>query len=122
MDAHVVKYRRSLTRTAHLTVRPSQAAAAAIDRYLLLAGPTAAGLLLWARAGTDRRTDTVPFHRPCSAYYADSANNTVVILIWLLYITTLLVYIVFAIIVIFTAMQHFICHFSYTFLRISLCV
>ena len=23
---------------------------------------------------TDRRTDTVPFHRPCSAYYAGSTN------------------------------------------------
>jgi len=23
----------------------------------------------------DRQTDTVPFHRPCSAYYAGSANN-----------------------------------------------
>jgi len=31
-------------------------------------------LLQWAN-GTDRRTDTVPFHRPCSAYYAGSANN-----------------------------------------------
>ena len=26
--------------------------------------PAAAGLLLWVYAGTDRRTDTVPFHRP----------------------------------------------------------
>ena len=25
--------------------------------------------------GTDRRTDTVPFHRPCSAYCADSADK-----------------------------------------------
>ena len=24
---------------------------------------------------TDKRTDAVPFHRPCAAYYADSANN-----------------------------------------------
>ena len=32
--------------------------------------PAAAGLLVWACAGTDRRTDTVPFHRSCSAYYA----------------------------------------------------
>jgi len=39
--------------------------------------PAAAGLLLWAHAGTDRRTDaqtdeqtdTVPFYRPCSAFY-----------------------------------------------------
>ena len=58
----------------------SSAAAAAVDRYHLPAGPTAAnlqqpGLLLWTHAGTDRRTDTVPFDRPCSAYYARSANN-----------------------------------------------
>ena len=25
---------------------------------------------------TLRRTDTVPLHKPCSAYYADSADNT----------------------------------------------
>jgi len=35
----------------------------------------AAGLLLWAHAGTDRRTDTVPLHRPCCSYHAVSANN-----------------------------------------------
>ena len=32
-------------------------------------------LLLWTHAGTDRRTDTVPFHRPCSACYAGSADK-----------------------------------------------
>ena len=42
---------------------------AAIDRYLLPAGPTA------ANPQTDRRTDTVLFHRPCSAYYVGSANK-----------------------------------------------
>ena len=57
----------------------------AIDQYFLPAGPTAAikpetaGLLLWANAGRHRdwRTDTVPLHRPCSAYeyYAGSANK-----------------------------------------------
>jgi len=44
--------------------------------------PAAAGLL-WAHAGTDRRTggrtdrrtDTVPFHRFCCACYAGSANR-----------------------------------------------
>ena len=41
---------------------------AAINRYLLPAGPQ-----LWLM--TDRRTNTVPFRRPCSAYYAGSANN-----------------------------------------------
>ena len=37
--------------------------------------PTTAGLLLCAHAGTERRTDTVQFDRPCSAHYAGSANN-----------------------------------------------
>ena len=35
----------------------------------------AAGLLLCAHAGTDSRTDTLPFHRPCSTYYASTANK-----------------------------------------------
>jgi len=48
------------------------------NRYLLHARPTAvgllpAGLLLWTHAGTD----TVLLQRPCSAYYAGSANNMV---------------------------------------------
>ena len=37
--------------------------------------PVAAGLLLWAHAGTNGRMDTVPFHRPRFAYYAGSANT-----------------------------------------------
>jgi len=50
---------------------------AAIDRYLLPAGPTAANLPHAAAAGEwDRRTGTVPFHRPCAAYYTGSANNS----------------------------------------------
>jgi len=32
-------------------------------------------LLQRSKAGTDRQTDTVPFHRPCSAYYAGNANK-----------------------------------------------
>jgi len=53
---------------------------AAIDRYLLFAGPTAANPLHATAAGelnrrTDGRTDTVPFHRPCSTHYAGCANN-----------------------------------------------
>ena len=49
---------------------------AAIDRYFLSASsPAAVGLLLWAHAGTDRRTDTVPLHRPWYAYYAGNANK-----------------------------------------------
>jgi len=31
--------------------------------------------LLQRTNGTDRRTDTVPFRGPCSAYYAGSTNN-----------------------------------------------
>jgi len=37
--------------------------------------PAAAALLLRAHAVTDRRTDIVLFHRPCSAYYVDSAKK-----------------------------------------------
>jgi len=37
--------------------------------------PIAAALLLSAYVGTDGRTDTVPFHKHCSAYYAGSANK-----------------------------------------------
>ena len=32
--------------------------------------------LLQRANGTDSRMDTVPFHRPCSAYCAGSANNS----------------------------------------------
>jgi len=51
---------------------PSRAAVrrAAIDRYLLPAGPTAANL----QQQTDGRMDAVPFHRLCSACYAGSAD------------------------------------------------
>ena len=59
---------------------------AAIDRYLLPAGPTAANLqqrvcwcgptlrqIDWRTEGqTDRWMDTIPFHRPHSAYYMGS--------------------------------------------------
>jgi len=48
---------------------------AAIDRYLLDAGPTAANPRQRRANGTDRRTDARQLHRPCSAYYAGSANN-----------------------------------------------
>jgi len=54
------------------------ATAAAVNHSCLRAHsskPAAAGLLLWAHTGTDSRTDTVPFHRPCCAYYARSADN-----------------------------------------------
>ena len=58
---------------------PPHAAAAAIDRYVLPTGPTAANPphAIYCRGRmrhTDGRTDTVPFHRP-SPYYASSANN-----------------------------------------------
>jgi len=69
-------------------------ATAAIDRYVLPAGPTAANLQqrvcccrgpLWAHEGTERRTggrtdrptDTVPFYRHCCAYYAGGANQLI---------------------------------------------
>jgi len=57
---------------------------AAVDRHLLPAGPTAANPPHAAAAGgwnsqtdrqTNRRTDTVPFHRPCFAYYAGSDSK-----------------------------------------------
>ena len=52
----------------------------AIGRYLLQAGPQAQILPLWPmHVGTNRRTDirtdTLPFSRPCSAYYAVSADK-----------------------------------------------
>jgi len=60
----------------HSSALQLSAGRAAIHRYLLPAGPTAAtGLLLLVHAGTDRWTDTIPLHRPCSSYYASSANN-----------------------------------------------
>ena len=71
-----VSYLRTLT-TWHSP--PSHAAAAAID-HLLPAGriaanpPHDAAAEEWERQ-TDSWTDTVPFHRPCSAYYAGSARE-----------------------------------------------
>jgi len=58
----------------------SPAPTAAMNQYLLPARPTAANLqqricCCGPRRDMDRRTDTVPFHRPCSAQYAGSANN-----------------------------------------------
>ena len=35
--------------------------------------------LLWWVDGTDRRTDTQPVHKPCSAYYSNSANRSITI-------------------------------------------
>jgi len=55
------------------------------------AKPVAAGLLQWTYAGTDRQTDrqtdTVPLHRPCSAYCIVcniNANTSVDVAIYLL--------------------------------------
>jgi len=65
-------------------IRPTlllSAGRAAIDRYLLPAGPTAANLQRWVcccgpmLGQTDGRTGTVPLHRPSSAYYVGSANE-----------------------------------------------
>jgi len=76
---NVFSYLRTLT-TWHCPHSP--AAAAASDRYLLSQyGPmqsskhAAAGLLLSVHTGADRRTNTVPFHRPCSACHATSVNK-----------------------------------------------
>jgi len=53
---------------------------AAIDQYLLPAGPTAANPPHAAAVGKwDRQTDTIPFHRPCPAYYAGSDNKCYVL-------------------------------------------
>jgi len=46
------------------------ATAAATDRYLLPAGPTAAVCGSWM-GQTDRQTEARQMHRPCSAYYAE---------------------------------------------------
>jgi len=49
---------------------------AAIDQYVMPAGCSAANLPHVAAADvTDGRTDARSFHRPCSAYYADSVKN-----------------------------------------------
>jgi len=55
----------------------------ALDQYLLFARPTAANLQLsslWranvsADEQTHKRMDTVPLHRPCTAYYAGNATK-----------------------------------------------
>jgi len=85
-SATYVRWKRGTAR-----IRPSHDATEAIGRYLLHARrahsskPAAAGLLVWALAETDeqvvswtdRPTDTVPFHRPCSAYIVSSAKKIV---------------------------------------------
>jgi len=53
---------------------------AAIDRYFLPAGPTAANrssgyTVVGPYARTDRQTDARQMHRPCSVYYAGGANK-----------------------------------------------
>ena len=76
----VFSYLHTLT-TWHCPHSP--AAAAVSNRHLL---PTnlqqrgcCCGYVLGHTDGqTDRRTDTVPFHRPCSTYIVGSANNAVV--------------------------------------------
>ena len=55
----------------------------AVDRYLLRVWRSAANPLHaaaafdWWDRMTDGQTDTGPFYRPCSAYYAHSVNNRV---------------------------------------------
>jgi len=60
----------------------SHDAAAAIDRYFLSAGPSAANLrhrvcCCGSMLRQNGRADTVPLHRPCSTHYAGTANNLV---------------------------------------------
>ena len=79
------RYLRTLT-TWHCP--HSHTAAVATDQYILHAGPTAANLQQQGACGqcqvcccgpmrgqTYGQTDTIPFHRPCSKYYAGSASN-----------------------------------------------
>ena len=75
----VFGYLRPL-KTWHCPQSLMRAVRAAIDRYLLPAGPTAANPPHATAEGewdrqTDGRTDTVPFHRPFSA--CGRANNDV---------------------------------------------
>jgi len=86
----VFSYLRTLT-TWHCPHLPTTAAA--IDRFLLPTGPTAANLqqrvcccgpMLGQTSPADRRTDTVPIHRLCSTYYAYSANKSAFSLVTLL--------------------------------------
>jgi len=59
--------------------------AAAINRYLLPARPTAANLQPWRAADawdTDRRTDARQLHRPCSTYYTSCADKFCMQPIW----------------------------------------
>ena len=64
--------------TAHICLL--HAAIAAIDQCLSVPAwahsskPAAVGMQC-SHVGTDRRMDTVPFHRPCSAYCVGCANN-----------------------------------------------
>ena len=60
------------------TARPPPAT---VDQHLLPGGGTASNsphiaavVDRWDRQ-TNRRMDSVPLHRPCSAYYVNSANN-----------------------------------------------
>jgi len=63
----VFSYRRTLT-TWHC---PHSHAAAADPR------PCSSRSISPARSREPRRTDTVPLHKPCSTYYAGSANKMV---------------------------------------------
>jgi len=55
-----------------------QARRAAIDRFCLPAGPTAANpphAVAAAQNGTEGQTDVRQFHRPCSAYCASNVSK-----------------------------------------------
>jgi len=71
----------NMTLPAFAAERRCCMAPAAINRYLLPAGRSAANPSAAAAAvdrqyrQTDGRTDTRPLHRPCSAHYAGSINK-----------------------------------------------
>jgi len=70
----------SMWHCSHLllnAVLPRRWAPAVVDRYLLPARRSAANPLHAAAAVErwDRQTDSRPFRRPCSTYYASSVNN-----------------------------------------------
>jgi len=83
--AHLPTYAKNVAMPAFTAANPRCCVTgrAAIGRYLLPAGlllaanpPHAAAAGEWDRQ-TDRWTDTVPFNRRCSAYYAINANKPV---------------------------------------------
>jgi len=57
-----------LRQSVNISVRPAHSSKPASACLQLL-------VHAWTDKMKDRRTDTVPFHRPCSAYYAADGIN-----------------------------------------------